>query len=98
MVRSIAEAYGYSEIKAINTPGPAEISKMDKVLIWLWWCPQKRDPVIVSGFALGLGSRRIGKMIHRSHEYCLQRDRFCLELMAERLNRKKSSVDADTVF
>ena len=88
-VQAVMEAYGYSEAKATNVPGPTEISKMDRVLAWFWMLPRQRDSVIVSGFALGIGSRRIGKIIHRSHQYCLNRDRVCLELMAERLNQKK---------
>ena len=87
-VQEVVEAYGYTEVKTINTPGSIEIRKMDKTLVWLGYLPRRRDPVIVSGFALGFGSRRIGKLIHRSHEYCLRRDRVCLELISEILNRK----------
>ena len=88
-IKAVAEAYGYDKSVVTKGASPAEVVKMDRTLAWFWYLPRVKDPVIVSGFALGMSSRRIGKMIHKSYEYCRLRDRLCLELIAERLNQNK---------
>ena len=89
LVRSIMEAYGYSEATTTTRASAQEIDKMDRTLAWFWWLPQRKDPLIVSAFAVGLSSRRVALMVRRSHEHCRRRDRACLELIAERLNGAK---------
>ena len=89
-VNDAVEAYGYDEAVAHKGASPGEILTMDWTLGWFWYLPErKRDAVIVSGFAMGIPGRRIARMVRgMSHQQCWRRDRFCLELIAERLNSK----------
>ena len=98
-VNDAVEAYGYGQAVAPRGASPQEILTMDRSLGWFWWLPErKRDAVIVSGFAMGISGRRIAKEVRGlSHQQCWRRDRFCLGLIAERLNRRWTEVHEMTV-
>ena len=89
-VREFFESYGKEAAQDALTrpvrPTRHEISEMDRVLAWLRWLDDPRDPVILSAVAAGLHYRAIGKIMGLSHEWCRQRDRAALQTIARRLN------------
>lgn len=85
-INDAVEAYGYDQAVVHKGASPMEIQAMEWAISWMWWLPLAKDPVIVTGFASGVSSRRIAKLVGRNHQHCWRRDRFCLQLIAERLN------------
>ena len=85
-VDDAVEAYGYTAAVAHRGASPPEIQAMDWAIGWMWWLPLPKDPLIVSAYAMGISGRRIARLVGRNHQHCWRRDRFCLELIATRLN------------
>ncbi len=78
--------------KARALPTPSEIATMDRVLDWLLWLPEKADRIIVTGVAMGMNLRAIGRVAGFSHTHVRRRETVALQVIADALNagREKS--------
>ena len=89
VVHHVVEAYGYAA-GSPKTPVPRQdIGRLDEVLDWLMWLPERQDAIVVTAVAMGLTLRNVGRLVGRSHEWCRRRERAAVAGIAERLNQRR---------
>ena len=93
-IRTYWEAYGQDpgDRPALPAPSPSAISRMDRVLPWLFWVEGKRLRSAVCLRALGLSWRRIAAIIGDvSHETVRGWETTAIRTIVARLNRERNS-------
>ena len=88
VVHQIVEAYGYAAGSAKAPVPPRDIGRLDEVLDWLVWLPDRQDAVVATAVAMGLPLRAVGRLVGRSHEWCRRRERAAVAGIADQLNRR----------
>ena len=88
IVHQVVEAYGYGAGTSKAPVSPRDIARLDEVLDWLLWMPDRQDAVVVTAVAMGLTLRAVGRLVGRSHEWCRRRERAAVAGIAERLNQR----------